>query len=200
MTINKHYVGYGLALLALALTGFCWLKAHDAWVRAEATKAGNDAALKANAKTEKEAQSDIAATTKTENQQVQAIQTAAAKPLNQTQVLALIKAMIPHAPVQSVESQGQTFLAVPDTPEARNDIQQTKATCDLCSVKLAARDKDYADAQAIIKARQDDVTRLTAERDQYKTAASKGAGFWHNLKHDAIVGGISFGVGYLLHR
>lgn len=198
--MNKHYIFYGALIAAFFIALASWLKAHDAWRDAAAFQRGQDAAIHQARDAFNQAQQHSDQVGKDEKKDVAAIQKAAADPKSSSaeNVRALVQALLPHAQVETVQVNGNPLLAVPDTPENREDIVQVKAACDICSVSLAARNQQLADAQTQIGAQKNEISAITLERDKYKKAASSGSGFWARTREWSIrigllAGGIEAG-------
>jgi hypothetical protein len=78
-----------------------------------------------------------------------------------------------------------------DPEKVLGTLRDFGADCAQCKVSLEARDQQLKDAQA-------EIENLKQQRDTYKRGM-KGS-FWRNLKHDAIVIGVSASTAYLIGR
>lgn len=197
---KSHAIILAISAAALLFVGGAWLRAHDAWIHFQATSDAQETVRKHADADANAAAAHSVAVGKTEQKQVQQIQHQAAQPLSSDQVRALVQKMLPRAQVQEITTPQGQFIAVPDTQQSRDELQQQKAACDICAVRLAAREQQYADAQAELKAKDESIAALKLERDAATAAAKHGRGFFANLKHDAIMLGIGAGAGYALHR
>lgn len=191
--LTAHHFLYPILAIALIVAGVSWLKAHDAWKDAAAFQRGKDEQVKASqaVATAAEKHSDLVA--KQETKDVAAIQKQAEKPLSEKDVMDLINAMLPDAHASAgVTSEGKPAVVLPDAPEARKEIQDYKAGCDICAVRLKARDEQFQDQQTQLKAKDDELTATRLERDRWKVAAGKH-GFWGNVKEWGIRIGFAAG-------
>lgn len=201
--MNKHYLGYGLVLAALLLVGFCWLRAHDAWRDAQSFQHGKDEQIRASQAQGAQAEKHSEAVATQEKHDVAKIEKQAAQPLSEKDVVDLINAMLPNAHAQEgVTPEGKPAVVLPDAPEARKEFQDYKAGCDICSVRLKARDEQFQDQQAQMKAKDDELTATRLERDKWEAAAGKH-GFFGNLKQWGLRIGFAAGgyeIGRLAHK
>jgi seryl-tRNA synthetase len=205
--VNKRYLEVGIALAIIGALGFSWLRAHDAWIKAQATQEALDKVIKKNSDSISvlNKQTDDLITKMTSD--VARIQQQMKKPATVAQVQKQTQEMVPNlSPIQTVtipatptEAQHQV-LQVEDTQSNRDAINAAELTCKSCEIQLLARQQAFNDSEQKFKLEQQKLDAMTSERDDYKRAANKGHGFWSQLKHDAIVGGITAGVGYALGR
>jgi hypothetical protein len=194
--MNKHVYGYGALAIALLVAAFCWLKAHDAWRDAASFKRGEDNAIHQAQAAGAAAQQHSDQVGKQEKHDVAAIEKKAAAPASTDDTRKLIQLLVPHSQVETIQQPGGAeLLAIPNTQENRDALQQDKAQCDICAVSLAARNQQFQDAQTQIKAKQDEIAGLRLERDKYKSAAAAGSGFWARSKEWGVRIGIA-GLGY----
>jgi hypothetical protein len=191
--LTVHHFLYPILAIVLIVAGVSWLKAHDAWRDAASFQRGKDDQIKMAqaAGTAAEKHSDVVA--KQETKDVAAIQKQAAKPLSQSDVIDLINAVLPNAHAsEGVTPEGKPAVVLPDAPEARVEIQAYKAGCDICAVRLKARDEQFTDQQTQLKAKDDELTATRLERDKWKVAAGHH-GFWGNVKEWGIRIGFAAG-------
>ena len=200
MKFNPHMLGYGALIAVLVFAGVAWLRAHDAWMRAAAIREAQDSVIKVNQDIITKAQQHSEQVTQRETQQVAAIQKQASSPATEAQVKTIIQALLPKAEVQTIQAPSGPLLAVPDTQENRDAIVKAQVDFQVCGVRLDACTQRAADFQIISAGQDRNYAAIAKERDAYKQAAQRGHGFWANLKHDLLVGGISFGLGYALHK
>lgn len=199
--VNKHVYGYGALAIALLVAGFCWLRAHDAWRDASAFKRGEDNAIHQAQATGAAAQQHSDQVGKQEKQDVTAIEKKAARPASTEDTRKLIQMLVPHTQVEVLPApggNGEELLAIANTQENRDALQQDKAQCDICAVSLAARNQQFQDAQTELKAKAIEIKGLTQERDKFKSAADKGSGFWARAKEWGVrigIAGLSYEAG-----
>jgi hypothetical protein len=202
--MNKHVYGYGALAIALLVAAFCWLKAHDAWRDAASFKRGEDNAIHQAQAAGAAAQQHSDQVEKQEKHDVAAIEKKAAAPASTDDTRKLVQMLVPHAQVETIEQPGGAeLLAISNTQENRDALQHDKAQCDICSVSLTARNKQFEDAQTRIKAKQDEIAGLTLERDKYKSAADKGSGFWARAKEWGVrigIAGLGWGAGRITKK
>lgn len=201
--MNKHVYGYGALAIALLVAAFCWLKAHDAWRDAASFKRGEDNAIHQAQAAGAAAQQHSDQVGKQEKHDVAAIEKKAAAPASTDDTRKLIQLLVPHAQVETIQQpggNGEDLLAIANTQENRDALQQDKAQCDICAVSLAARNKQFEDAQTQLKAKQDEIAGLRLERDKYQSAAAAGSGFWAHAKEWGVricIAGLGYGAGRL---
>jgi hypothetical protein len=197
--VNKHVYGYGALAIAVLVIAFSWLKAHDAWRDAAAFKRGEDNAIHQAQAVGAAAQQHSDQVGKQEKHDVAAIEKQAAKPASTADIRSLVQSLIPHTQVETIQEPGGVeLLAIPNTQENRDALQQDKAQCDICTVSLAARNKQFEDAQTQLKAKDLEIKGLTTERDKYQSAADKGSGFWARAKEWGVrigIAGLSYEAG-----
>jgi hypothetical protein len=197
--LTVHHFLYPILAIALGVAGFSWLKAHDAWRDAQSFQRGKDDQIKASQAVAVAAEKHSDVVAKQETKDVAAIQQQAAKPLSEKDVVDLINAVLPQAHAsEGVTPEGKPAVVLPDAPEARKELQDYKAGCDICTVRLKARDEQFTDRQTQLKAKDDELTATRLERDKWKVAAGKH-GFWGNVKEWGIRIGFAAG-GYAAGR
>lgn len=187
-----HHFLYPVLAIGLVVGGVSFWRASSAYHDAIGYQRGKDEQIKAYQQTANQAAQHSEQVGKQEKRDVQRIQQQAQKPLTNEQVKELVKGLLPKADVQTVQSPQGPLIAVQDTPEIREEIQQQKAQCDICNVSLSSRNLQYQDALTQIDAKQQEIAALRLERDKWKVAAGHH-GFWGNLKEWGIRGGIAFG-------
>lgn len=180
----KHWILYSLLILAVLGVGLCWLRAHDAYRDAVA-----DAKLLKVYMGQKDA--EIAAAHDAEKKALADFESARNKPAT---VQTVTKYLPSHLPAGSAISlvptpQGNALQLSGDADTNLKYLQNMELDCQECKASLLARNTEY-------NALQDKFKAMQKEKDDWQTAAKTGKGFWANLKHDVLVGGISFGVGY----
>ena len=182
----KHYIGYGLALAALALALGAWLRAHDAYKDA-------DSQAKLLSVYLKQKQAEIDAAGEREKKALSDLEAERKKPATVQTVTKLLPMPLPGS-VEVQKVNDVPTLTVTGDPQANlNAIRDMEVDCQECKVSLQARETQYSAAIDQLKAAEKD-------RDNWKAAAKAHSGFWKGLKNDAIKIGIGAAAGYALSR
>lgn len=185
MKATIHHFLYPVLAISLLVGGVSFWRASSAYHDAIGYQRGKDEQIKAYQQQAGKAAQHSEQVGKQEKKDVQRIQQQAQKPLTSEQVKELVKGLLPKADVQTVQSPQGPLIAVQDTPEIREEIQQQKAQCDICKVSLTSRNLQYQDAITQIDAKQQEIAALRLERDKWKVAAGHH-GFWGNLREWGI--------------
>lgn len=203
VNLHKFYLPAVIVLLAgLAFVGYEWMKAHDANLMAT-YEAKTQSAIRSHLEQDaSDAKKSFTATGKHTDQKVKVVQQAAAKPMDSAQIQALIKAALPKVEVQEIKGPGNIdYIALPDTPEVRAEIQQKDAECKIAGIKLEGCNSQLVDMTILHDKAQATADSWQKESGSWQNAAHAHQGFWKGLKDDAIKLGIAFGAGYALaHR
>lgn len=206
MTIPKSWlIGIAAVVLFLAsLGGYEALQAHDAQLKADGVQAVQEQKAKADQTIKDQAKADQA--------KIDAAQTAALSAIDRQRTIvvtpqqaAAVANTLPNLPQQV---QVQTVPATATAPATSQIVipsadipafQKYKLDCDESSVKLTACSLTAAKSDIIQKATDDQLRAMTVDRDSWKSTA-KGGTFWHRVKHDLVVIGVTAGVAYAAGR
>lgn len=194
-----------LVLLIAAFIGYELVQEHDARIKAESVESAQKQIIDTNAKSIQAAKQDQEKTASDLKAQLAAIgaqRTIIVTPQQAAQALPTIVPNLPQ-PVQL-----QTVPATPTAPATQNLIipqadipafQAYKLNYDESNARLLActNDKDDLQTQLTATAAQFHAEELSAASWE---ATAKGGTFWHRVKHDAMVIGITAGTAYLAGR
>jgi hypothetical protein len=182
--MTKHWILYSLLILAVLGVGLCWLRAHDAYRDAVADNkllkvymGQKDAEISAAHNAEKKALADF--------------EGARNKPATVQTITKYLPSPLPAGSAISIvpTSQGNALQLSGDATTNLKYLQNMELDCQECKASLLARTAEFNALQDKFKAKE-------KEASDWQSAAKTGHGFWDNLKHDVLVGGISFGIGY----
>ena len=212
-------LGFALVIVALggALAVYEAVGEHDARIQAEAKATADEKvadAAKANADSLERVNAQLAE----EKQKSDALAAQAIAQISQqraaattpTEMAALIKSFSGQQPVITVQPATSTAPAMTLATLPLPALTDYETACQKCSVSLAASEADVdslTESNANLKQQivdsQTEVTQAKKEADAYKTAL-KGGTFWHRFEHDALLIGVSagvgVGVGYAVHK
>jgi hypothetical protein len=188
-------VSAALVLGLIALAGQGWLHEHDARLKAESLVSGQQQRID-------EINKQVAATQQALSGQIAGIERERSRPATAAQVVSEARALIPNLPeevkVEEVPS------ALPNGPSAATivvpeadfqAVRDAQLTCEENTARLNACQSVQSDAKQ-------QAALLTAERDEWKTAA-KGGSVWHRALGAAkwfAVGAASGAVIYAVER
>ena len=183
MTLSSklHFI-LTLALLATAaFLAHQWLRAHDAYLRANAQSQANQSALAQLAKQQSDLAAQLKQTQVDAQSQIAALQKQYAKAQSPEQIAALITAAmnLPQpiqiaTPAPTPENPNPDPVAevpLPDAPQAKAFVQ----ACQECTIRLDAAQKSSAIAAQQSAALQQQLTLTEKDRDTWKRAAKGGS-------------------------
>lgn len=198
-----------VTLIAVVILVFAyWVHGHDLATKADAISQAEkqvrselqpqiDAAIKSQKQAE-----DAAAKAKADGEaQVKAIRSQQQKPLTSDEIKALIQQAVPGLQPQQVSTPAGPQIELPDTPEARKQIQDAISDCQVCSVERASLQQQLADKQTaldsaatVVAGKQHDLDSLQRENEALKKA-SKGGNWIQRLGKGVAVIGCAAGGG-----
>jgi hypothetical protein len=193
----REWIAALVILALLSFGGYELWREHAARVKAEAAAAVQQKTIDA-AKTEQ------AQTTAQLKQTLASLEKQRSSPATPQRIASNTSKLIPNLPAPLVIENAPLAPGtkeLPNTPQPQQivipaadfkAIQDAEIDCQEGAAKLAACMLTSADQATELKATE-------AQRDDYKTAM-KGGSFWSRVKHDAIVIGVSAGVGYAAGR
>jgi hypothetical protein len=191
------------AILAIALFGvgvYSWLGEHDARLKADQSAKVAQVTIDKDANLRKaEAEADVERDKQTAAT-VAKIQTAAAAQKTPAQIVKWIPLQL-HAPAP-VQMRIPTATPADPVPDAIVDVPQVDlapirdiiAKCQAQAAELGGCTKDAASLKLQMTQAGEQLSKMTAERDEYKKAAGRTK--WQRAEHVLeIVGGVAAGAG-----
>lgn len=200
MTIEQKFL-IGIVPI-LAIGGYYLLQEHDARLKAELTQTAQQSIIATNQKTIEQAKTDQQQIASNLQSQLAVIAGQRMIVVSPQQAAVDVSKLLPSLPVPvtvqtapaTATAPAQTSLVIPqaDIPA----FQKYKLNCDESNAKLTACSLDKAASKMIQDSTDSNLKAMTVERDTWK-ATAKGGTFWHKVKHDAIVIGVTAGVAYV---
>jgi hypothetical protein len=208
MTISKQWIlsAAAIVLFLLSLGGYELLQEHDARLKAESTQAAQARVIKVSQDAIDKARADQLQTANDLKTQIAAITAQRAIIVTPQQATAIANTL-PNLPQQVVVQQVPAKPATPTEPAQvatqqivipQADIpafQKYKLDCDESNAELTACNLNLHTAGIIQQGTAAQLKAMTVERDTWEVTA-KGGTFWHRLKHDVVVIGVTAAVAY----
>ncbi|HEV7522988.1 MAG TPA: hypothetical protein VGP89_17940 [Candidatus Angelobacter sp.] len=173
--MNKHYFGYGIALLIVLFIGVAWLRSHDARLRMEGDIRVHEEQAKHNAATVKTNDIVVAGAQKTvvaaeqsnvvidqkTKLQLAGLQAQLNSKPDADQIRSIVQAALPGVQtIAAKDAAGNAVLAVADTQQNRDAINSKDVEFKTCQFKLSDCEQKQANFLSIIAAKD---TQLTAQ-------------------------------------